>query len=310
MTPEDRSPFEQLLCDACDPARIAVVAVDLRGVFRMTPALRLSAEIQEHRCPLCAFAKSTHEGWKRCSRNKIVASTVALKSDGSRFGLCRLGITEHIERFVVNDVPVALFYLGQVVRSDLCGESAARLAGAAPADARDRYESIHAQLPRVEIDAFEQTVRRVRTVLDFAAALIRSEGIPLADLGAEIVGKEWSQIREQPPIVRRALVIITRAAGGRLSVTDLATRLRCSREYLTRAFAEAMGISPGHYIELHRLEVARHLLAQTDLTVGEIAFRSGFADPSHLSARFRSRFGCTPTGFRGAQVTIRPAKPQ
>jgi AraC-like DNA-binding protein len=86
--------------------------------------------------------------------------------------------------------------------------------------------------------------------------------------------------------------------GQRLSVTELATRLRCSREYLTRAFVDAMGVSPGRYIELHRLHVARHLLARTDLAVGEIASRSGFADPSHLSARFRARFGCTPTEYR------------
>ncbi|TVQ27926.1 MAG: helix-turn-helix domain-containing protein [Spirochaetaceae bacterium] len=304
ITHHDLSSFERLLRDACRPARIGIVAVDLRGVFRMVPDLRLSAEIQEHRCPLCVLAKSTPDGWRRCSRNKLVASTRAVRSDRAVVGMCRLGITEHIERLVVNDVPVGLFYLGQVVRTDLRAESAARLGRGAPPASRAEYESIRSRLPRVSRRAFDQTVQRVRAVLDFAAALIRAEGIPLADLGAEIIGKEWSRIREQPPIVRRALVLVSRSAGQRLSVTDLAARLRCSREYLTRAFGDAMGVSPGRYIELHRLEVARHLLSQTDLTIGEIAFRSGFSDPSHLSARFRARFGSTPTDFRrSASVT-------
>ena len=264
----------------------------------MVPDLRLSPEIQEHRCPLCTLAKSTPDGWRRCSSNKLVASTTAVRSDRAVVGICRLGITEHIERFVVNDVPVGLFYLGQVVRTDLRAASAERLARGAPPASREHYESVRAQLPRVSRRAFDRTVLRVRAVLDFAAALIRAEGIPLADLGAEIMGKEWSRIREQPPIVRRALVLVSRSAGQRLSVTELAARLRCSREYLTRAFGDAMGVSPGRYIELHRLEVARHLLAETNLAVGEIAFRSGFSDPSHLSARFRARFGSTPTDYR------------
>jgi AraC-like DNA-binding protein len=297
------SSFERLLRDACAPSRIEIVAVDLRGVFRMIPDLRLSTEIQEHRCPLCTLAKSTPDGWRRCSNNKLVASTKAVRSDQSVVGICRLGITEHVERFVVNDVPVGLFFLGQVVRSDLRAASAARLARGAPPASREQYEVVRAQLPRVGPRAFDRTLQRVHAVLDLASALIRAEGIPLADLGAEIIGKEWSRMREQPPIVRRALVIVSRSAGQRLSVIELAQRLRCSREYLTRAFRDAMGVPPGRYIELHRLEVARHLLAETSLAIGEIAFRSGFADPSHLSARFKERFGRTPTEYRRIAIT-------
>lgn len=298
MTSENWSAFEKLLRDACGRTQMGIVAVDLRGVFRMLPDLNLSPEIQEHSCRLCALAKSTSDGWRECSRNKLIASTKATRSDSGYLGMCRLGITEHVERLVVRNVPVGLFYLGQVVRRDLQLASEQRLRQTTPTSEREFFESVRSSLPRVEKSDFAETVKRVRAILDFVSALIRAEGIPLADLGVEIIGKEWSRIREQPPIVRRALVLISRSSGRQLSVTELASRLRCSREYLTRTFREAMGVSPGRYIELHRLEIARHLLTATQLPIGEVAFRCGFADPSHLSARFRCHFGSSPTAYR------------
>jgi AraC-like DNA-binding protein len=63
----------------------------------------------------------------------------------------------------------------------------------------------------------------------------------------------------------------------------------------------AHGTSYGAELLRVRLELAARLLHQPqfgDLPVTEIAWRAGFADPSHFYRRFRERFGMPPGVFR------------
>jgi AraC-like DNA-binding protein len=47
-----------------------------------------------------------------------------------------------------------------------------------------------------------------------------------------------------------------------------------------------------------RIKEAKRLLRETDLNVAEIAFKLGYATPSHFNREFKSREGMTPTAFR------------
>ncbi|MEM9270324.1 MAG: helix-turn-helix domain-containing protein, partial [Pseudomonadota bacterium] len=56
-----------------------------------------------------------------------------------------------------------------------------------------------------------------------------------------------------------------------------------------------------YYMEL-RLQKARNLLMQTDMSVINVALACGFASPSHFSKCYRSHFSTTPYRERGAQA--------
>jgi transcriptional regulator GlxA family with amidase domain len=43
---------------------------------------------------------------------------------------------------------------------------------------------------------------------------------------------------------------------------------------------------------------ARHLLLSSDLSMGEIARRTGFKDQSYFTKVFKSEVGSTPSGYR------------
>ena len=49
-----------------------------------------------------------------------------------------------------------------------------------------------------------------------------------------------------------------------------------------------------------RLERARNLLMQTEMSVIEIALASGFASAAHFSKCYRATYGSTPYRHRGA----------
>jgi AraC-like DNA-binding protein len=71
-----------------------------------------------------------------------------------------------------------------------------------------------------------------------------------------------------------------------------------SKWHFARAFKQSVGTPPHCYVIQRRLELARELLAETDLSLAQIALQSGFSDQSHFSRRFRMFFGATPRSFR------------
>ena len=59
-----------------------------------------------------------------------------------------------------------------------------------------------------------------------------------------------------------------------------------------------MGLTPREEIQRVRINRIRELLRETDLSIGEIADRTGFAYGEYLAAVFKRETGMTPTEFR------------
>ncbi|MDH6594895.1 AraC family transcriptional activator of tynA and feaB [Variovorax sp. TBS-050B] len=101
---------------------------------------------------------------------------------------------------------------------------------------------------------------------------------------------------------RLAACVEARLCDPELSVEAIARELCISKRLVHRLFA-ARQTQYGAYLRERRLVRARDELANArlaQLSVGEIAFRNGFGDPSHFSRAFRDRFGITPGGFRAS----------
>lgn len=79
-----------------------------------------------------------------------------------------------------------------------------------------------------------------------------------------------------------------------ISVDQIAKRSGCSRRQLERVFRSKTGKSPVLYYRSLRLDRARQLLFETQLSVTEIAAATGFISGSALSATYKRRFGRTP----------------
>lgn len=83
-----------------------------------------------------------------------------------------------------------------------------------------------------------------------------------------------------------------------LTLTQLAGQARCSERTLTRRFRVDTGSTPKQWILQRRLDRARELLESTDLTVEQVAGRTGFPTAAALRGRMVSELGTTPTAYR------------
>ncbi len=87
-----------------------------------------------------------------------------------------------------------------------------------------------------------------------------------------------------------------------ISPSILSERVNMSTRQLERLFRRYLDRSPKRYYMELRLQKARHLLMQTDMTVINVALACGFASPSHFSKCYRAQYNTTPYRERGSQV--------
>jgi len=87
-----------------------------------------------------------------------------------------------------------------------------------------------------------------------------------------------------------------------ISPSILAKDVGMSTRQLERLFRRYLNRSPKRYYMELRLQKARNLLMQTDMSVINVALACGFASPSHFSKCYRAHYDTTPYRERGAQA--------
>jgi AraC family transcriptional regulator, transcriptional activator FtrA len=83
------------------------------------------------------------------------------------------------------------------------------------------------------------------------------------------------------------------------TVASLADAAAMSPRTFVRRFRDATGRPPLEWLIDARIERARELLESTDLTIEEIAARSGFGAAATLRHHFRRKVALTPIDYRG-----------
>jgi transcriptional regulator GlxA family with amidase domain len=88
-----------------------------------------------------------------------------------------------------------------------------------------------------------------------------------------------------------------------ISPSILAKQVGMSTRQLERLFRRYLNRSPKRYYMELRLQKARNLLMQTDMSVINVALACGFASPSHFSKCYRAHYDTTPYRERGSHAT-------
>ncbi|WP_299890419.1 GlxA family transcriptional regulator [uncultured Ruegeria sp.] len=98
--------------------------------------------------------------------------------------------------------------------------------------------------------------------------------------------------------VNKALALMQEHLEAPLPISEIANRVGRSQKALSVRMQAELGAGPAQVYRRLRLNLARKLVAETDLTVGEVALRAGYDDPSALTRAFKTEFGVTPRTLR------------
>lgn len=108
-----------------------------------------------------------------------------------------------------------------------------------------------------------------------------------------------ARIGVRHPKLSRVIALMHEHIEDPLSAAELAQAVGMSTRQLERLFRRYLDRSPKRYYLELRLEKARRLLLQTDMSVISVALACGFTSPSHFSKCYRSQYGRTPYRERG-----------
>lgn len=118
----------------------------------------------------------------------------------------------------------------------------------------------------------------------------------LESLGFELLSDPQTQLVET---IRATVIEWVRIEGDREKLS-IFLQHRLAKEYsaLSKIFSQVRGITIERYAILLRIELAKELLCYSQLDMAEIAYRLGYASPTHFSAQFRKETGLSPKAFR------------
>jgi LacI family transcriptional regulator len=102
----------------------------------------------------------------------------------------------------------------------------------------------------------------------------------------------------QDPALVKALSFIRQNAAQPIQVNDVAKHAGVSRRILELRFMQHLKRSPAAEIRRSHLERAKRLLAETELTIPDVAQAAGFGSPEYLAYAFKQGTGVSPLQFR------------
>ncbi|MBM3596325.1 MAG: GlxA family transcriptional regulator [Alphaproteobacteria bacterium] len=110
-----------------------------------------------------------------------------------------------------------------------------------------------------------------------------------------------TRIGVRHPKLAQVIGMMEAAIEEPVSPSELAEDVGMSTRQLERLFRRYLNRSPKRYYMELRLQKARNLLMQTDMSVINVALACGFASPSHFSKCYRAQYNTTPYRERGTQ---------
>jgi transcriptional regulator GlxA family with amidase domain len=172
----------------------------------------------------------------------------------------------------------------------------------------ERFPNIDVVEDRYVIDRNRASCGGATTTLDLMLALIgRAHGATLALNVAALFMHGERDPRLDPQarlpddrILRAAAALMRRHIEQPLALSEIAKRLHMDQRRLQRICKEKAGTTPAQLYQSIRLAEAQRWLAQSRISVAEVAYRCGYGDATAMTRAFRRAVGQSPSQYRRA----------
>ncbi|WP_028610165.1 AraC family transcriptional regulator [Paenibacillus harenae] len=116
----------------------------------------------------------------------------------------------------------------------------------------------------------------------------------------ESYNRKLDLLYSENPLLQRAVRLLQQQAEFGVPLKSVAAELGISQVQLTRLFKQEFNTTPSAYAASLRLDKVKQLLANSSLTLAQIADHCGFTDEHHLSKSFKKQHGINPSSYRKA----------
>ena len=148
-----------------------------------------------------------------------------------------------------------------------------------------------------EIQRLDETQTIQEKTIEDASTRIGALSRDLASLQGQIL--EHILPHESAPVFDQLRAVLDKhALDADFNAGAFADRMGYSNRHHIRLVQDATGLKPADLIAHYRIEHAKTLLREGELSVTQVAYESGFKSPAFFSTKFQELVGCRPSEFR------------
>ncbi|WP_158218900.1 response regulator transcription factor [Roseateles aquatilis] len=140
----------------------------------------------------------------------------------------------------------------------------------------------------------EEVLARVRVHLRLASPRAEAVAEAVVQSGAEEAGTPDQRL------LAAARQYIAEHLGEALTVNQIGRQVGLTGRRLLALFREELGQTVSGYISDERVRTGQRLLADTDMSVQDVAFHAGYSNAGNFATAFRERHGLSPQAYRVA----------
>lgn len=107
--------------------------------------------------------------------------------------------------------------------------------------------------------------------------------------------------QNRSPLVKACAEYVETHILERIRVKEIADEIGYTENYISRVFKKEMGVSLFEYINRRKIEAAKMILDNSNISIAELSDRLSFANPSYFSAVFKKMTGQTPVEYQEKQ---------
>ena len=216
------------------------------------------------KCIIC-----TSKGVQKCAQSKQL-----------EIYKCHAGLTDAVAPIIKNGIVLGYLMFGQIITSE----------------EKDSFKENILELMK-QYNIKNADISCVPTPQNKTYEQIAAAATILESLAEFITLKEMMDLKTTP-LFENIKKYIADNLEKDISTYELCKQFNISRRSLYDLMNKHAGVGIASYIRLHRLEKAKYLLKTCDLSIAEIAEKSGFSDYNYFLRIFKNKYGISPKKFK------------
>jgi YesN/AraC family two-component response regulator len=268
---------------------------DISGILHNNPLLQLSSENKVHDAPYCNTVKLTPKGMKMCLKCKSLSIKKALLCKETYVGQCYYGVTEIVKPVFLNDKPLCIIYLGNLLLQEQYNEILDRILKIS------KFSGVKAELLNNAINTLDLVNRKqveeykeITDIISHQILLSANEAKRAKVKGSLSPAYRSSKNWVIESIQNHIMIYFDRE----LKLSQFADMYFLNPQYLCRLFKKETGTNFSDYVNLIRIEKAKKLLELTKEPILNIAMQVGFNHVSYFNRIFKQLVGVCPSEYR------------
>ena len=237
---------------------------------------------EKKKCGFCSLIRENAEYSKRCLQSDLEGLKKCTESGNPCTYRCHMGLSEILTPIISGDVTIGFILVGQ----SICDEDIERVKkNIAKYPDKDKIPMLYEELDKVK-----------SLSVDELAAMARLVNICTSYIDMKKLIKQ----REEPT---RMLLdeYIRENMRYKISVENLMRAFGMSRSSLYNFSVKHFGMGITEYVSKLRIDTARDLLLNTDMSVSEISYTVGIYDTNYFIKQFRVKYGMSPKRWKNSQ---------